>query len=105
MSGKYYYCNDCNEIFSEDEAASRRAVEEDCVSPWEQIMVCPGCLGEDFEEADYCERCGAPIPPGDTYCDCCEDDLYGVFDRAVCELGGEYTKAKEDLLEYIARRF
>ena len=96
-----FYCNNCNEIFEESAAHSRPAVEEDSLPPWEWVAVCPYCGSEDLDEASFCERCGEPIPPGESLCDCCRDDLYGIWDRAVCEVGGEYTKAKEILLNYI----
>ena len=99
------YCNDCGEIFDERDASYRKAELEDSVEAWQSIMICPCCGSEELEEAGTCERCGEPIPPEDRYCECCEGDLYGIVDKAVCEVGGEYIKAKDILMDYIERRW
>ena len=95
-----FYCNNCNEIFNESEAASRKPRLEDSVSPWERIAVCPYCGSEELEEAGVCERCGEPIPPDEHLCECCHDDLYGIVETAVREARG-----REVLFDYMEREW
>lgn len=100
-----WYCNECGELFRETDAGTRRAVEEDDTYPWVQIMTCPCCGSDELEEAEECERCGEPIAPGQTFCEACESDLKGAFEEAVKGLGGDYVKAKDCLLDFIAERY
>lgn len=101
----YYYCNDCNEIMSDSELDSRPCELGDSLPPGSRVGICPYCGSEDLVEASTCDRCGTPIPPDEHLCDNCEGDLYGIVDRAVCEVGGEYMKAKETLFDYMERRW
>ena len=101
---KYYYCENCEAFFSEDELDSRASVLEDGVSPWEHIAICPSCKEADqLFEASVCERCGEPVRDGEHLCVGCSDDLYAILDRSVLEVGGEYTRAKDILLDFIER--
>ena len=99
------YCNDCNELFLDSEAESRPTVLEDGKPPWERVMLCPFCGSEDLDEADSCERCGEPIPPGEHLCECCEDDLYGIVQGAIESYKGDVFDAKSKFFDYLERKW
>lgn len=100
-----YYCDECEMIFDESEAGSRRAEEGDGLPPWESLMTCPNCGSDFIEEAWECERCGDAIPPGHYYCAACSDDMHFIVDRAIKEVGGDYSKAKDVLFDYMEREW
>lgn len=100
-----YYCNDCNEFFSDEDAASRPAVLEDGKPPWATVMLCPYCGSEDYDEAAYCERCGEPIPPDEHLCDVCEGDLYGIVQGAIESFRGDVYDAKDKFFDYLERKW
>lgn len=80
----WYYCNECGEFFSEDEA--------DCVSDFhaeligmggdcsETFMVCPHCGSDDFDYANECELCGDPIQDGH-FCEDCKVTFFAKMDE------------------------
>lgn len=65
----YFYCNDCHEIFSEEEAIYSTVenvhwwLDDKPVERWTERL-CPYCRSDDLEECEYCDYCGEPFPPG-----------------------------------------
>lgn len=100
-----YYCNDCNEFFSDEDAASRPTELEDSRPQGERVMLCPYCGSEDYDEAAYCERCGEPIPPDEHLCDVCEGDLYGIVQGAIESFRGDVYDAKDKFFDYLERKW
>lgn len=54
-----YICNDCGEVFSEEECVRSRDFVGFCgdAPAYEDISVCPVCGSDAFEEAEECARC------------------------------------------------
>ena len=100
-----YYCNDCCEFIEEQDLDSRPCELEDGLPRGTKISLCPYCGSEDLEEADFCERCGTPIPPDEHLCQDCEDDLgYGV--RSLIEsFQGDVLDAREKFFDYLEREW
>lgn len=99
------WCSECQTILEETDLEFRKAELEDCRYPWEMIAKCPYCGNEALEDAWKCEVCGDPCPPGEDYCEECEEQMYKIVDKAVMEMGGDYVDAKEKLMDYIGRRW
>lgn len=72
-----YVCNECNNIFSEEESRTRFEDMGECFgSPsGREYLVCPSCGSDDVEEAKKCEICEewghAESYDGKQYCDEC----------------------------------
>lgn len=101
---KYYYCNCCEEIIS----------EEDLKVKWDSDGhlfyykdTCPNCGDDCLEEAGACAICGAPISPYDEYCDDCLDKAYRIWDETVCKVmnltpvGIGYLKTRGRFIEFL----
>jgi NAD-dependent SIR2 family protein deacetylase len=65
---KYFYCEDCDELFSE-EAAGTKSVYDGYGEL--DYYACPNCGSTELCDADYCEICGEPMAP--TSADVCND--------------------------------
>lgn len=102
---KYFYCDDCGSIFSEEDAGTKRI-------EWghseKEVYACPDCKNTYVEEADTCEICGKPMKPtGDEYCDDCKWNARKVWEKAVSSImdmmpnGTDYTKAESVFIEYL----
>ena len=94
---KAYYCDFCEDIFSEEDA---KIIREPDGYGEREVYACPVCHGTEIEEADYCEICGRPIRPGQTYCEKCLDEVHkawaAVVDK-VAELRSESKKSMDFL--------
>lgn len=101
----FFYCEECCEIFSDEEAEHRDAELGDSVPKGTKIAICPYCGSDDLIEADTCERCGTPIVPGEHLCDGCEGDLYGAVQNIVESFHGDVADAKENFVGYLERRW
>ena len=55
-------CNDCKELFDEDEIHTYTEYHGDYSRPGEVFGVCPYCGSSDFGEAELCEECGEYFP-------------------------------------------
>jgi hypothetical protein len=88
---KYYYCEDCKAIFSEEEVTvivneNRHWWLDDCpIETWTEYE-CPECGSSYIEECEYCDMCGEPCMPDtliDGLCEKCkkEEAANGVEDR------------------------
>lgn len=53
-----------------------------------QVLTCPQCGQEVYQEAGECVMCGAMIEPGKALCDLCAEDIGAIMD-----LLEEYKKA------------
>lgn len=101
---KNYYCQDCNEIFSEDQA---KAVLTEWGYGSKEVYACPNCRSTDITDAGKCKTCGKPIDPSEDYCDDCKRAVYKIWERAVCEVmelcedDADYCEAENRFKEYL----
>lgn len=107
---KYYYCEDCDEIFAEDNAGAKR-------TEWgygdKEFYSCPTCGSIDLLDADKCVICGEPIPPDSVkICTECAETLHKewvnfvekVMDRRLKEnngLSADYLDCEQAALDFL----
>ena len=73
-------CNECSEIYSDDECGSCPHCSE------EELITCDVCGTEYSSEDDGCLRCDESTPPKGTECEFCEKlATYYVQDHPACE--------------------
>lgn len=84
-----YFCNDCKQFFTEDEAGTESELHTELDGHWcETFMVCPHCGSDDYEEAYECEICGEPTLT--EICGQCETEIVGKIGEFVSKLTEEY---------------
>ena len=106
---KYFYCEDCDEIFSEDRAGAKR-------TEWgygdKEVYACPTCGSTELADADTCEVCGRPIPPDKHICDECLQEMNGAWTALVEKVmdlrlkanygkSADYIDCEDGVLEYL----
>lgn len=100
----YFYCEDCGNIFSEEDAKVR---VEDWGYGTREIYVCPECFNKNITDAEKCECCGEPIAPTEKFCEICKHDLYKIWDKAVeavlgiADIDKDYMDCQELFLDYL----
>ena len=66
-----------------------------------QVLTCPDCRHEVYQEPGECVMCGELIAPGETLCALCSDDIESSIDL-LTEYRKLDTKAvKDGLAEYL----
>lgn len=96
------YCSDCGSVFRDEWALKYTNARGDIV------YACPDCKGFSVSESGYCNVCGEPIHPDETYCDECKWELKKIWEQAVCKvmdhtpMGVDYTEVEQRFLEYLA---
>jgi len=88
MKKQTYYCLNCGNTYTEDDAYWAGSYEgEGVMRGWlVDAMLCPECLSEEWTEAAMCDACGEWFPAEDTkqlegytYCAACyEKEKAGV---------------------------
>lgn len=94
---KYFYCEDCDEIFSEDNAGTKR-------TEWgygdKEFYSCPTCGSIELRDAEYCVICGEPIVPDSvSVCTECVEALHKKWVAFVEEVMSIRYKADNGLSE------
>lgn len=92
---QYFYCDYCDEIFSEDNAGTKRA-------EWgygdKEVYACPSCGSTELCDADYCEICGEPMAPTSAdVCDDCVEALNKAWSNVVETVMDRRLKAGNNL--------
>lgn len=107
---KYYYCEDCDEIFSE-EAAGTKSVYDGYGEL--DYYSCPTCGSIDLLDAEYCVICGEPIVPDSVkICTECAETLHKewvnfvekVMDRRLKEnngLSADFLDCEQAALDFL----
>ncbi len=94
---QYFYCEDCDEIFSEDNAGTKR-------TEWgygdKEFYACPTCGSIDLRDADNCVICGEPIVPDSvSVCADCAETLHKAWVGFVEQVMDRRLKANNGLSE------
>lgn len=76
----HFYCQDCGEIFSEDNAKILWDGDGRVVTNY---YACPDCRSTDIKDASVCEICGKPIPPDKHICEECLQEMNGAWNALV----------------------
>lgn len=99
---KYYYCQDCGEIFEEEYA---RVLWEDYGHGRIEHIGCPVCRSTNVVEAEKCKICGEPIAFDKDYCEDCNRAVYKIWEKAVCEVmdrcDADYTECESRFIEFL----
>lgn len=81
---KYYYCQNCGNVFPEEDCGHKTEAAFDYEYGSERgthyatYECCPECGSiDDLEEANYCP-CGVGIKPTEKLCENCEDSLRDI---------------------------
>lgn len=103
---KYYYCYECEEFFTEEEAGHRAAQLEDAMPPGTQVMCCPSCGSSEITEAEVCRKCGKPIFGRSVeFCEDCEREMDDVIGDLLCTMDADYDDAIYAFAEYMERKW
>ena len=95
---KYFYCEDCEEIFPEEQAGEK-------VREWgygdKKFASCPNCKSIELREAETCLICGEAIVPDSVpqICTECAEALHRKWVALVEEVGAIRHKASNGLPE------
>lgn len=99
---KQLYCQDCGEIFAEEDA---RVLWEDYGHGRIEHLACPVCRSLSVTDAGKCKICGSAITPDTEYCEDCKTAVYKIWEKAVCEVmdrsDGDYTDTESKFIEYL----
>lgn len=94
MEFKYYKCENCGNVFKQDEASIHFEYGE---SP-----ACPSCKSTNLEDVNLCEECESILTDDEKGSTLCKECL---FKRVDYEIGYDYIKNNDDLpmfmFEYI----
>lgn len=106
---KYYYCEYCEEIFSEDNA---KTVTEPYGYGTREIIACPTCRSTDITDADACVICGEPTRPDESVCPECAEEMHKAWEAIVNKVmdlrlkanrgkSADYLECEDAALEYL----
>lgn len=106
---KYFYCEDCDEIFSEESAGTKSVYDGYGELDY---YACPTCGSTELADADTCEVCGRPIPPDKHICDECQQEMKGAWTALVEKVmdlrlkanygkSADYIDCEDGVLEYL----
>ena len=91
---KYYYCEYCEEIFSEENA---QTVTDFDGYGTRELYACPVCRSTDITDADTCEICGEPTRPDEDICPECAEAMHKAWEASVLKVMDLRMKAGEKL--------
>lgn len=106
---KYYYCEYCEEIFSEENAGTKSVY--DGYGELE-YYACPTCGSIELQDADACEICGAPTHPDEDICPECAEAMHKAWEAIVLKvmdlrmkagevLSADYLDCEDAAIEYL----
>ena len=76
---KYWYCQDCGEIFADEDA---RVLWEDYGHGRIEHTACPVCRSLSVTEAGTCKICGKPTAD-EEYCEDCHNAMCDAWEKLV----------------------
>lgn len=99
---KYWYCQDCGEIFADEDA---RVLWEDYGHGRIEHTACPVCRSLSVTEAGTCKICGKPTAD-EEYCEDCKTAVYKIWEKAVNEVldlcDCDYTECESRFIEFLS---
>lgn len=106
---KYYYCEYCEEIFSEENAGTKSVYDGYGELDY---YACPSCGSTELADADICEVCGRPIPPDKHICEECLQEMNGAWTALVEKVmdlrlkanrgkSADYLECEDAAIEYL----
>lgn len=106
MSDGELICRDCGNIFYACEAGRVKEPHDEIPGGfYETFFICPCCGSSNYEDAAYCDKCGAAVLEeklyGGHYCDECMESFLGTsYAVGFCEENyeefAEYVYEKEE---------
>ena len=98
---RHFMCDECDAIFSEEDAGSRPSVLEDGMRPWDRVMTCPVCGSDELRQLDHCELCGEPNTDAlSKFCPDCQS----VIDDAFRDAFAKVDNGQPDLIRIMFDR-
>lgn len=100
---KYFHCEECGCVFSEESA---KTVWDGDGRVTMEYYACPECRSTALADMTNCRICGALIRDTEDYCDKCKWEVRKVWERAVEQVMQrkddlDYTEAERLLIEFM----
>ena len=96
------WCNTCKKPV-EPSSHNEHEIPDANVGGYEtiQVLTCPDCGQEVYQDAGECVMCGEFIAPGKALCDLCVEDVSAVVDLLAEYKEVDRNAAKDGMAEYL----
>lgn len=96
------WCNTCNTAVEPDNH-NEYEIPDINAGGYEtiQVLTCPGCGQEVYQEPGECVMCGELIAPGKALCDLCTEDIGAVVDLLEEYKDLDRTHVLDGVAEYL----
>lgn len=97
------WCPTCRQIVTDPEEHFEYDIPDAEAGGYEkiQILTCPTCGREVYQEPGQCVMCGEHIEPGKSLCEYCSEDITAMVDLLAEQKNLDGSAVKDGLAEYL----